>query len=229
MLIGFRLVLAIKLCDQFTAARYARYPGVNATDVLAETLRTGPVKPSSGGGFYKALLDNRRWWNAELESEGMMDLSLPSPASTNGTWLGLQATHAMVKSMISRESTWHPRYGISPGFGSAVYNGLQEVFTATATAALEMGAMPYARGVIDNQFQFYIRDDGMVWHREEAVPASARMLTILASYHSFSGDNGTFVLRHFDRARALANLLTVRQLRHHLNTNLSCICQHYTT
>ena len=42
------------------------------------------------------------------------------------------------------------------------YNGLPETFIATATAALECGAMRYAAGVIDNQFSFYVRDDGMV-------------------------------------------------------------------
>ena len=103
-------------------------------------------------------------------------LALPSPASTNGTWLALQATHALIKSMISRESTWHPRYavpwanpnpnpspnpdsnpnpspspspkptlaltryGVSPGYGSVVYNGRPETFLATASAALESGA-----------------------------------------------------------------------------------------
>ena len=35
-----------------------------------------------------------------------------------------QATHALVKSMISREGTWHPRYGVSPGYGSVVYREL---------------------------------------------------------------------------------------------------------
>ena len=110
-----------------------------------ETLRTGPVEASSASGFYAVLLENRRWWAAELEAEGMHELSLPSPASTNGTWLNTQAVHAIIKSMITRESTWHPRYGVSPGYGSVKYNGILDVFTATATAALEVGAMPYCK------------------------------------------------------------------------------------
>ena len=33
------------------------------------------------------------------------------------------------------------RYGVSPGYGSVVYNGRPETFLATASAALESGAM----------------------------------------------------------------------------------------
>ena len=54
------------------------------------------------------------------------------------------------------------------------HNGVPDTFIATATAALEWGALPFARGVIANHFRYYVRDDGMVWHRAEALPASAR-------------------------------------------------------
>jgi hypothetical protein len=80
--------------------------------VARESLISGPVDPASASGFYETLLENRRWWGEELESEGMNTLSLPSPASTNGTWLAMQATHAIVKSMITRETKWHPRYAV---------------------------------------------------------------------------------------------------------------------
>ena len=36
------------------------------------------------------------------------------------------------------------RYGTRPGYGSDALHGLPDVFTSTVTAALEMGAMPYA-------------------------------------------------------------------------------------
>ena len=189
---------------------FARFPGANASDTITETLRTGPVSPSPSRGFYQTLLENRRWWKRELAAEGMHTLSLPSPPSTNGTMLTLQATHAIVKSMISRQNVWQPRYGVSPGYGSVVWNGLQEVFSATATAALEWGAMAYAKGVIDHQFRYYVRYDGMVWHRAEELPASARMLTTLALYHDYARDNGSFVLEHFAKAKALAGLLIGR-------------------
>ena len=205
-------------CKLVTAPAYwnsywfSRYPGANATDAAKETLRAGPVEAPSASGFYQLLLENRKWWSNELANEGMMDVSLPSPSTTNGTWLATQATHAIVKSMITRESKWHPRAGLHPGYGYVKNNGLQDVFTATATAALEIGALPYAKGVIANQFQYYIRDDGMVWHQSSSqIPASARALTILALYHAYSGDDGTFALQHFAKAKALAQMLISRR------------------
>ena len=50
----------------------------------------------------------------------------------------------MVRSMITRDKVWHPRYGTTPGWGSDALDGLTEVFVSTATAALEYGAMRYA-------------------------------------------------------------------------------------
>lgn len=41
-------------------------------------------------------------------------------------------------------------------------DGFEDVFTATAMAALEYGAMPYARGLIDAQYHHYIRYAGAV-------------------------------------------------------------------
>ena len=48
-----------------------------------------------------------------------------------------------------------------------------------------------------------------VWHRAEELPASARMLTLLALYHAYAGgdsgdggDGGAFALRHFSKGAA---------------------------
>lgn len=176
----------------------------------AETLKTGPIKASSAAGFYANLLENKRWWAAELKAEGMMDLSLPSPATTNGTWLKTQAVHGIVKNMITRQRTWQPRYGVCPGYGAVVYHGVPDVFTSTATAALEFGAMPYAKGVIDYQFKHYIRTDGMVWHRATELPATARMLTILALYYTYSNDDA-LLIEHFAKAQGVAEWLAGRR------------------
>ena len=108
-----------------------------------------------------------------------MELSLPSPASTNGTWLANQAVHGLVRSMITRQDTWHPRYGVTPGLGNEVLHGLADVLTATATAALELGAMAYARGVLHNWFTFYVRDDGMVASRGVERSGIALRLSVL--------------------------------------------------
>ena len=101
---------------------------------------------ASANGFYSTLLDVHTFWDDTLgcaqtcpvacscrrtcactalelwiqchRAEGMMDLSLPPIAATNGTWLHSQSIHAIVRSMISRDDTWHPRYGVLPGYGS---------------------------------------------------------------------------------------------------------------
>ena len=143
----------------------------------------------------------------------MHKLTLPSPASTNGTWLLSQATHAILKAMITREGTWHPRYGVSPGYGAVVYNGVPDTFIATATAALEWGALPFARGVIANHFSYYVRDDGMAFHHTQALPASARMLTVLAlhAHYGADEDGGAFTLQFFPKAKAVAQALIARR------------------
>jgi hypothetical protein len=74
------------------------------------TSSTGPATSAGAAGFYATLLANRRWWDAELAAEQMMGLSLPSPASTNGSYLVLQARHHVIESMI----TWHDTWGSVP-------------------------------------------------------------------------------------------------------------------
>ena len=62
---------------------------------------------------------------------------------------------------------WHPRDGVLPGYGVSLQDGFQDTFTSTATAALEWGMFPYARGVIDNWLRYYTRDNGMITYRAE--------------------------------------------------------------
>jgi hypothetical protein len=168
-----------------------------------------PELAANASGFYANVLRVKRWWDAELAAEGMMGLSLPPAAGTNGTWLATQGVFALVRSMISRDDTWHPRYGVLPGYGISLQDGFQDVFTSTATAALEWGAIPYARGVIDNQLRYYVRDNGMVTYRAEDLAQSGRMLTIFALYFDYTQD-AAFLLRHFGRVRALARWLLYR-------------------
>ena len=59
-----------------------------------------------------------------------------------------------MRSMISRDDTWHGRYGVLPGYGISLQDGFEDTFTATATGALEMGSLPYAKGVIDNWLRY---------------------------------------------------------------------------
>jgi len=76
---------------------------------------TGPSAAANATGFYATLLENRRWWAAEMAKEEMMDLKLPSKkTATNGTWLEIQAHHNIILSMITKHDTWGPRYAPGP-------------------------------------------------------------------------------------------------------------------
>ena len=197
---------------------YARFPGANRSNVNAQTITNGGINASTSSGFYSTLLEIRTWWKTELAKEKMMQLSLPSPASTNGTWLLMQAKMSFVRSMITRERTFHPRAGVTPGFGNnQALNGLHDVFVSTATAAMAWGAVAYSKGVIDNHFKFYVRPDGAIWFRSVQLPATARMLTVLAQYYQYNAggeeadDASAFLLTHFAKAKALAEWIIAKR------------------
>ena len=177
-----------------------------------------PRSVATASGFYENLLVTRRYWRRTIADEGMAELSLPSApgCATNGTWLAMQAVHSVVRSMISREDTWHGRYGVLPGYGISLQDGFQDTFTATVMGALEMGSMPYARGVIDNWLKYYVQANGGPTYRAEETAVQSRMLTLLALYVSYS--DGTreqkaadaFLLSHFEKVKALADWLLFR-------------------
>eukprot|EP01048_Picozoa_sp_COSAG05_P018612 COSAG05_NODE_2752_length_2684_cov_3.365571_1_plen_528_part_10 len=182
-----------------------------ATAPDGQTGINGPELSASPSGFYANLLEVRTWWEEELDKEQMMKLSLPSPATTNGTYLSTQSIASVIKAMITRKGTWHPRYGVNPGYGINMQDGFQDTFTTTAQAALEQGAELWARGLINHQFRHYVRLDGMIHYRGEEIAQSARMLTILALCHSYSICDDGFMLELFDHAKSLAGWLIGRR------------------
>ena len=121
-----------------------------------------------------------------------MTVQLPGGKQTNGTWLATQMTHNLIRGMITWHNTWGPRYvaisricipncsrmhphllcifsracvrsyGVLPGYGIAMQNGFEDVFTATVMAALEVGAMTYARGLVDHP---------QAWHTFSLIPS----------------------------------------------------------
>ena len=58
---------------------YDTYWWSNARD--GRTNLTGPTTVASAAGFYSTLLRSKRWWENELDNEGVMKLELPSPVS----------------------------------------------------------------------------------------------------------------------------------------------------
>ena len=56
--------------------------------------------------------------------------------------------------------------------------------------------------------------EGLITYRAEEIAQQARMLTILAKYYSYSegnADDTAFMLKHFDKAKAIADLLMARR------------------
>ena len=88
---------------------WSRTPGKSADGTAF-----GPEVASGAAGFYRNLLRVWRYWDETLQAENMMVLSLPDDAETNGTWLNLQATHSIVRAMITRRETWYVNDGVFP-------------------------------------------------------------------------------------------------------------------
>ena len=68
----------------------------------ADTSTNGPMQPANSSGFYATLIQNRRWWSNELNSEGMMELELPSTkTSTNGTSGAKSASRSLRRALLT--------------------------------------------------------------------------------------------------------------------------------
>ena len=64
--------------------------------------------------FYSALLEQHRYWQATLVTEGVLTLELPSHSDTDGGLLAAQTIHSMVRDMITRTDSFFPKYGVQP-------------------------------------------------------------------------------------------------------------------
>lgn len=175
----------------------------------------GPAPVSAPAApFYANLLAVHRYWESTFKNESQMSATLPDSNSTNGTWLHLQARHGMVRGMITRVDTWHPRYGVSPGYGSQADpgNGFQDTLTCELQGSLEWSNLVYSRGILDNFLRFYIRPDGAVSYRGPATADSAIILTLTAKYYSYTRD-ASLLIEHYDKLSAIVSWLNIsRQL-----------------
>ena len=62
-----------------------------------------------------------------------------------------------------------------------------------------------------NYFQHYVMPDGMLMHHGMELPATSRVLTVLALCYSYSDGNHSLVLQQFVAAKALAEWLMYRR------------------
>ena len=99
--------------------------------------------------------------------------------------------HALIGSI--QWSAFIPRAELSGirgdrcAFGWEMYGALRDyakpfgangtrTFRPSCDAQAAVLPLPYAAGVLDNHFDYYVRDDGRVWDHAEALAASARAL-----------------------------------------------------
>jgi hypothetical protein len=130
-------------------------------DVNWEETVTGMGSPANSEvavDFYRHVLIQKQWWDAEFAFEGVMEFELPRSPGTDGVLLRDQALHVLIKDMIIRQETWFPQYGLLPlWYGQPKNHGCPLTFMGTMAGALELGAFDYARGVLDTFFNYGIR------------------------------------------------------------------------
>ena len=158
--------------------------------------------------FYADLLSFALYWNRTFEAEGAMELDLP----VHGIDVASFARSSLVREMITRRGDYHPRYGAPPLYygTAACCDGFQDTFVAAAAAYLEHGLFETARGVVDNYFTFYVRRGAIINVRGPELAQYGRMLTVVAQYHSYTGD-GALLLKHEHKLRDIQAMLMRRR------------------
>eukprot|EP01052_Picozoa_sp_SAG31_P032453 SAG31_NODE_3561_length_4122_cov_2.472036_2_plen_637_part_00 len=142
--------------------------------------------------FYRAVLDQKIFWEHTFNVDGVMKFSLPgqhSSAETNGHMLSQMMMHSLVRDMIIRDGTWFPKYGIQGAwsYGKTGDNNCDLSFIQSMELSLEIGAFDFARGVMENYFQYDLREDGPRY-RGPSFTSNALHLEHVARYYIYTGD-----------------------------------------
>lgn len=152
--------------------------------------------------FYAELYRLHGYWSQTLA--GAMELDLPE------RWIQDFCRHAMVLEMITRIGDF-PRYGVvDRGYGGPEHNGFQDILNSTVNCFQEWGLFSIAKRYLDNYFTHFVRPDGSVDYRGPSISQYARMLTNLAQYYEFTGDD-ELLLKYDQKIKAIVRLLMVRR------------------
>ena len=165
-----------------------------------------------------------------------MTLSLPTTDDVDGGMLSDFANHSAIRSMITRSNMYWPSYGVMPqmyGLSGKLLryrwylgcilprvpsislrtgHGFQEVFSNDLMMALELGLFEYARGILANWLSNYLRRNGSIFYRGLEMHQQGRLLTLLALYHSYTGDAG-LLLEHSEKVEGVIAMLRERRAR----------------
>ncbi|MFT4077079.1 MAG: Tat pathway signal protein [Asticcacaulis sp.] len=150
--------------------------------------------------FYKGLFDFAAYWQGEVKSQAA--LKLPDKA------LADMVTHAFTKELMTRPQGVYPKYGVvDRDYFGPEYDGFQDTFTSSLYANLEWGRFDQAKAVLDNYFDVFTFDDGLINMRGPEVPQYGLTLSLLARYVAYTGDVAT-LRRLSGKIAATAAILT---------------------
>ncbi len=148
--------------------------------------------------FYSDLIETKTGWDAAL-AKGMQ-VDLPDTRMQN------IARHSLIRSMMGRSSGF-PKYGVvDKNYGGSEHDGFPDTFTVETEAMLEWGLMDRAADYIDNYFDKFVRDDGVILYRGPETGQFGRMLTVVAQYVN-NGGNPALLQKHAKRIDAIADIL----------------------
>lgn len=149
--------------------------------------------------FFSALLKFAAFWQHEVRDAAR--LSLPDPS-----WPDM-VKHAFVRELITRPQGRYPKYGaVDRDYYGSEYDGFQDTFTSSLYANLEWGRFDQAKIVLDEYFDDFVFDDGMINMRGPEVAQFGLTLSLIARYFSYTGDIAT-LKRLKGKIRATADIL----------------------
>ena len=157
-------------------------------------------------GFYDTMRTQKTYWKNVWDSEKKAVEIISS--TIPGAILHWQSMHSIVKDMITRRDFYSPSYGVYPGYGIPGNNGFQEIITVSLPVALEWGLFNYAKGVLKNYLDYYWFPSGNVRYRGLEMAEVGRMLTQVAMYHRYTGDD--FFIDYMDRINGSITMLMSR-------------------
>ncbi|ESQ91330.1 hypothetical protein ABAC460_07115 [Asticcacaulis sp. AC460] len=150
--------------------------------------------------FYRGMLDFAGVWQGELKDQSKV--TLPDGALSD------MVSAAFARELVTRPGGTYPKYGVvDRDYFGPEYDGFQDIFTSSLYANLEWGRFDQAKAVIENYFDLFVADDGMINMRGPEVPQFGLTLSLMARYLMYTGDLGT-VRKYAGKLAATAAILT---------------------
>jgi hypothetical protein len=185
--------------------RYARLRGGEIQEIkyIDSHVPYPDLGPAGPDQFYRALARAHGYWQARLGTA--MRVHTPEP------WIADFCRHSLAREHISRRGD-HPKYGIvDRAYGGEEHDGFQDALTNSVSCNLEWGLFAVARGHLDYYLRYFVRPDGTVRYRGPEIGKYGVMLSCLAQYADYSGDD-TLLLDHDHKLKAIARFLVDRWL-----------------